>query len=93
MKIHIAITPKTQNNNSQHFGILCYGVLFYADFKLRSYNMYRFILYIMTLLLHYSFDVSVFLNSVADFYSLKVKVAQSCPTLCDPMDCTVHGIL
>ena len=22
-----------------------------------------------------------------------VKVAQSCPTLCDPMDCTVHGIL
>ena len=25
--------------------------------------------------------------------SLKVKVAQSCPTLCDPMDYTVHGIL
>ena len=23
----------------------------------------------------------------------KVKVAQSCPTLCDPTDCTVHGIL
>ena len=23
----------------------------------------------------------------------KVKVAQSCPTLCDPMNCTVHGIL
>ena len=21
---------------------------------------------------------------------LKVKVAQSCPILCDPMDCTVH---
>ena len=25
--------------------------------------------------------------------SLKVKVAQSCPTLCDSMDYTVHGIL
>ena len=25
--------------------------------------------------------------------SQKVKVAQSCPTLCDPMDYTVHGIL
>ena len=25
--------------------------------------------------------------------SEKVKVAQSCPTLCDPMDYTVHGIL
>ena len=24
---------------------------------------------------------------------LKVKVAQSCPTLCDPMDCILHGIL
>ena len=22
-----------------------------------------------------------------------VKVAQSCPTFCDPVDCTVHGIL
>ena len=25
--------------------------------------------------------------------AVKVKVAQSCLTLCDPMDCTVHGIL
>ena len=25
--------------------------------------------------------------------SLKVKVTQSCPTLCDPMDCSVLGIL
>ena len=25
--------------------------------------------------------------------SLKVKVAQSCPTLCNPMDYTVYGIL
>ena len=24
---------------------------------------------------------------------MKVKVAQSCPALCDPMDCTVHGII
>ena len=24
---------------------------------------------------------------------MKVKVAQSCPTLCDPMDYTVRGIL
>ena len=23
----------------------------------------------------------------------EMKVAQLCPTLCDPMDCTVHGIL
>ena len=24
---------------------------------------------------------------------VKMKVAQSCPTLCDPVDYTVHGIL
>ena len=24
---------------------------------------------------------------------MKVKVTQACPTLCDPMDYTVHGIL
>ena len=27
------------------------------------------------------------------FVLVKVKVAQSCPTLCDPMVYTVHGIL
>ena len=29
------------------------------------------------------------------FYAqkVKVKVAQSCPTLCNLMDCTIHGIL
>ena len=26
-------------------------------------------------------------------FKVKVKVSQSCPTLCDPMDYTVHGIL
>ena len=25
--------------------------------------------------------------------AVKVKVAQSCPTLCNPMDYTIHGIL
>ena len=24
---------------------------------------------------------------------MKVSVSQSCPTLCDPMDYTVHGVL
>jgi len=35
-------------------------------------------------------------NSVSGFFtycSMKVKVTQSCLTLCDPMDYTVHGIL
>ena len=28
-----------------------------------------------------------------NIYIYKVKVSQSCLTLCDPMDCIVHGIL
>ena len=40
---------------------------------------------------------NVYIHQNIKFYILKVKmkveVAQSCPTLCDPMDCTVHGIL
>ena len=34
--------------------------------------------------------LSHIINSV---YTHKVKVTQLCLTLCDPMDCTVHGIL
>ena len=29
----------------------------------------------------------------ATVHGVAVKVAQLCPTLCDPVDCTVHGIL
>ena len=29
----------------------------------------------------------------ACMYESEVKVTQSCPTLCNPMDYTVHGIL
>ena len=33
----------------------------------------------------------VYVNYICN--CVKVKVAQLCPTLCDPMDYTVHGIL
>ena len=37
---------------------------------------------------------SVTVDSVnSQWAKVKVKVAQSCPTLCDPMGYTVHGIL
>ena len=32
-------------------------------------------------------------NKLKCSLKMKVKVAQSCPTLCDPMDYTAHGIL
>ena len=31
--------------------------------------------------------------SILEWVKAKVKVSQLCPTLCDPMDYTVHGIL
>ena len=31
--------------------------------------------------------------TIANFYVLKVKVALSCPTYCNHMNYTVHGIL
>ena len=34
-----------------------------------------------------------FAKSRTRLSNLKVKVSQSCPTLCDPMNYTVHGIL
>ena len=34
-----------------------------------------------------------FLSNGLSWWKVKVKVAQSCPTLCEPMDYTVHGIL
>ena len=31
--------------------------------------------------------------AILQIKQVKVKVTQLCPTLCDPMDCIVHGIL
>ena len=36
---------------------------------------------------------NIILGTRSQVYRVKVKVPQSCPTLCDPMDYTVHGIL
>ena len=43
-------------------------------------------------LFHYFPKVIVFASGLL-YVLVKVKVAQSCPTLCDPTDYTVHGIL
>ena len=44
-----------------------------------------------------NFYLMEFFEKLTDITSgmvtMKVKVAQSCPTLCDPKDYTVHGIL
>ena len=37
--------------------------------------------------------MNLLLPSISNICILKVKVAQSCPTLCDPIDYMVHGIL
>ena len=37
--------------------------------------------------------ITVWVRICAKAWKVKVKVTQSCPTLCNPMDYTVHGIL
>ena len=37
--------------------------------------------------------ISIHMIFAQDKITVKVKVTQSCPTLCDPMDYTVRGIL
>ena len=37
--------------------------------------------------------IAIILQGIGNEKWKKVKVAQSCPTLCNPMDYTVHGIL
>ena len=39
------------------------------------------------------FLLSILMYTFSQLPKVKVKVAQLCPTLCDPMDYTVHGIL
>ena len=58
------------------------------------------ILHSKTHLNHFKIINSTFQTMTFEFFNVKVKVlvAQSCPTLCDPMDCSpssssVHGIL
>ena len=45
--------------------------------------------------LRYADETTLMAESEEDLKSLlmKVKIAQSSPTLCDPIDYTVHGIL
>ena len=46
---------------------------------------------------HTSLDLNPYLSdsetSPHQVINTKAKIAQSYPTLCDPMDCTLHGIL
>ena len=42
---------------------------------------------------HWATELNYLLRSSDSWKKVKVKVAQWCPTLCDPMDYTVHGIL
>ena len=37
--------------------------------------------------------ISPLKKKMEDYKAVKVKVTQSCPTLCDPMDYIAHGIL
>ena len=60
--------------------------------------LYSLELYELRKLVHLSYSLSVPGGPLPRTLKVKVLAAQSCPTLCDPMDCSppgssVHGIL
>ena len=59
-----------------------------------SYIYFKSFLYYLWYLIQYT----CYINSLSTMWEVKVSVTQSCPTLCDSMDCSlpgfsVHGIL
>ena len=67
-----------------------------TGFVLAYFSNTYFNNFFLNLSFTFSFKVVVFQSNVVFcfiLYLMKVKVTQSCPTLCDPMDYTVHGIL
>ena len=66
-----------------------------SDLCLKTYCKYflNFVAHILILLI-WSFLYSFLKRRLSDLtLKVKGKVTQSCLTLCDPMNCTVHGIL
>jgi len=63
--------------------------------KISSYSFISFFTSLLSLSLCalYWLQVCIDLANWTDLNKVKVKVAQSCPTLWNPMDYTVHGIL
>ena len=62
-------------------------------------QLYIYIIYIYKYIpFHILFHYGLLLNMNIDPYVIQLLVAQSCPTLCEPMDCSppgssVHGIV
>ena len=54
--------------------------------------LYLFLLSLFLPWLTGNSNINLITKNYSNFRSLKVKVTQSCLTLCDPMDCTVCGI-
>ena len=63
--------------------------LFYSFLMAESY----FIVYMYRIFFMHSFVHPSIFPSISYWTKVKVKVAQLCPTLCNPMDYIVHGIL
>ena len=60
---------------------------------MKNFILFTHQLFHLTYCALYWLQVCIDLANWTDLNKVKVKVAQLCPTLWDPMDCTVHGIL
>ena len=81
---------------SLHLIVVIYAFSYRTGFVLAYFSNTYFNNFFLNLSFTFSFKVVVFQSNVVFcfiLYLMKVKVTQSCPTLCYPMDYTVHGIL
>ena len=78
---------KTQRSENEHYGIQSHHFMANRRGKVETVTGFIF-LGSKSLQM-----VTVALKLRHLLFGKKVKVAQSCPTLCNPMDCIVHGIL
>ena len=75
------------------FPFICYSYFYTKILLLNICSVYIFIHLFSVYLYSVAFSVLFIIQTRTFLEYVKVKVAQSCLTLCNPMDYIVHGIL
>ena len=69
------------------------STVFHASDKMNYWSFPKHSLFIPLTLLSILFSLAKMFYTFYHIDLNSMKVAQSCPALCNPMDCIVHGIL
>ena len=93
------ISPFAHRNHIYYTRINIFQRVFFIKYVILNNSLYSFIiviiiwLYYMLCLTKFPSNEGAETRNRLKTWKVKVKITQSCQTLCDPMDYTVHGIL